>query len=63
MRKAFIVRIVSNRPQAVQVPVRPFKTDKRGVRLLACCRGVPASILVKEYEDAKAWERIAGMVC
>jgi len=63
MRKAFIVRIVSNRPQAVQVPVRPFKTDKRGVRLLACCRGLLESKLVKEYEEMKEWERIAGLWC
>lgn len=63
MRKAFVVRIFGNQHQAVRVKVRPYQTDKRGVQLLACCRGVPASVLVKEYEDAKAWERIAGMVC
>ena len=63
MRKAFVVRIFGNQQQAIRVKIRPYETDKRGAQLLACCRGVPASVLVKEYEDAKAWERIAGMVC
>ncbi len=63
MRKAFIVRIVSNRPQAIRVPVRPFTTDKRGVRLLACCRGALESSLMREYELAREAARLAGMVC
>ena len=63
MRKAFIVRIVSNRPQAIRVPVRPFKTDKRGVRLLACCRGLLESAMMRDYELAREAARLAGMVC
>lgn len=63
MRKAYIVRVISNRPQAVQVPVRPFTTDKRGVRLLVCCRGVFESALQRDYELAREAARLAGMVC
>lgn len=63
MRKAFVVHIVLNRPLAVQVPVRPFKTDKRGVRLLACCRGVLESELMRAYERGREAVRLAGMVC
>ena len=63
MRKSFIVRVVSNRPQAVRVPVRPFKTDKRGIRLLACCRGVLESELMRAYELGREAARLAGMVC
>ncbi len=63
MRKAYVVRVVSNRPQAVRVPVRPFQTDKRGVRLLVCCRGVFESAMQRDYELAREAARLAGMVC
>ena len=63
MRKAFVVRIFGNQHRAVRVKVRPYETDKRGVHLLACCRGLLASKLLKDYEDLKEWERIAGEWC
>ena len=63
MRKAFVVRIFGNQHRAVRVKVRPYETDKRGVRLLACCRGLLASKLLKDYEDLREWERIAGEWC
>ena len=58
MRKAFVVRLFQDQQIAVRVKVRPYQTDKRGVRLLACCRG-----LLKDYEQMKEWERIAGEWC
>ena len=63
MRKAFVVRIFGNQHMAVRAKVRPYETDKRGARLLACCRGLLASKLLKDYEDLKEWERIAGEWC
>ncbi len=63
MRKAFVVRVFGNQQRAVRVKVRPYETDKRGVRLLACCRGLLESKLVKEYEEMKEWQRIAGLWC
>lgn len=63
MRKAYVVRVVSNRAQVERVPVRPFTTDKRGVRLLVCCRGVFESAMQRDYELAREAARLAGMVC
>lgn len=63
MRKAFVVRLFQDQKVAVRVKVRPYETDKRGVRLLACCRGLLESKLLKDYEDLKEWERIAGEWC
>ena len=63
MRKAFVVRLFQDQKVAVRVKVRPYETDKRGVHLLACCRGLLGSKLLKDYEDLKEWERIAGEWC
>ena len=63
MRKAFVVRIFGNQHMAVRVKVRPYETDKRGVQLLACCRGMLETKLLKHYEQMKEWERIAGLWC
>ena len=63
MRKAFVVRLFQDQKVAVRVKVRPYETDKRGVSLLACCRGLLGSKLLKDYEDLKEWERIAGEWC
>lgn len=63
MRKAFVVRIFGNQQRAIRVKVRPYETDKRGIQLLACCRGLLESKLVKEYEEMKEWQRIAGLWC
>ncbi len=63
MRKAFVVRLFQDQKVAVRVKVRPYETDKRGVHLLACCRGLLESRLLKDYEDLKEWERIAGEWC
>jgi hypothetical protein len=63
MRKAFVVHVYGNQQRAVRVKVRPYETDKRGVHLLACCRGLLESRLLKDYEDLKEWERIAGEWC
>ena len=63
MRKAFVVRLFQDQKVAVRVKVRPYETDKRGARLLACCRGLPGPRLLNDYEDLKEWERIAGEWC
>lgn len=63
MRKAFVVRLFQDQRIVVRVKVRPFETDKRGVHLLACCRGMLEAKLLRDYEDTKQWERIAGMAC
>ena len=63
MRKAFVVRLFQDQKIAVRVKVRPYETDKRGVHLLACCRGLLESRLLKDYEDLKERERIAGEWC
>ena len=63
MRKAFVVRLFQDQKVAVRVKVRPYETDKRGVHLLACCHGLLESKLLKDYEDLKEWERIAGEWC
>ena len=63
MRKAFVVRLFQDQKIAVRVKVRPYETDKRGVHLLACCRGLLESKLLNDYEDLKEWERIAGEWC
>jgi hypothetical protein len=61
MRKAFVVRIFGTQQHAVRVKVRPYQTEKRGASLLVCCRGLLESKLIEDYEQAREWERVAGL--